>query len=223
MSVQSNITVLTVSSLLTDGSDVSGLTEAYRSSDVAGKAAIRKVVTDVQMAAIDRLDPVVAKAAKDLLVTLKAGSSEKSDIDPKVAFAAYVGSVRKFTESVMSGSFVPSAFADIDPEVRMQVIGDATSDSSDGDLIARFESVRPKSTVRRSVGAHIESVFADATPGTFRTFTEIANVRSEVYGDDRPSAGAVAAHADRIGDESGLSVSTEKRGSRIVRGLRKSA
>lgn len=218
---EQNLTVVTVSAMLSEGSDLSVLTEAYRSADVSGKAKIRKIVADVRDAAIERLDAVVGKAAIEALKSLKSGSSDKAETDPKEAFAAYVASVQVFAESVMSGSFVPSAFEGIDAEVRLQVIGEVKYESSDSSLVSKFESVRPASTVRRSVGAHLAEVFADLPVGTQLTNTEAANTRSTVYGDDKPSAGAVAAHV--LSDSSGLVRSSKKSGERIVSVIEKVA
>lgn len=46
---------------------------------------------------------------------------------------------------------------------------------------------------RRSIGAHIDSAFAEVEPGTFLTVAEIRKHRSEAYGDNPPSAGAISA------------------------------
>lgn len=46
---------------------------------------------------------------------------------------------------------------------------------------------------RRDTGKHIASAFADKEVGTFLTVAEIAKHRSEEYGDDSPSQGAISA------------------------------
>ena len=46
---------------------------------------------------------------------------------------------------------------------------------------------------RRDVGKHIEQAFADVEPGTFLKISQIANFKSDEYGEDRPSQGAVSA------------------------------
>lgn len=45
---------------------------------------------------------------------------------------------------------------------------------------------------RRNVQAHIEQAFADKEPGTFLRVSEIVNFKSEEYGDQHPSPGAVS-------------------------------
>ena len=46
---------------------------------------------------------------------------------------------------------------------------------------------------RRDTGKHIASAFADKEVGTFMSVSEIAKHRSEEYGDDSPSQGAISA------------------------------
>lgn len=48
------------------------------------------------------------------------------------------------------------------------------------------------SGIRRDLGAHIASAFAEVESGTFLTVAEIRKHRSEEYGDDTPSAGAIS-------------------------------
>lgn len=45
----------------------------------------------------------------------------------------------------------------------------------------------------RNVAKHIANAFRDKEVGTIMTVSEIVNVRSEEYGDDKPSAGAISA------------------------------
>lgn len=46
---------------------------------------------------------------------------------------------------------------------------------------------------RRDIGKHIASAFADAKKGAFLTVAEIKNHKSDEYGDNSPSAGAISA------------------------------
>lgn len=46
---------------------------------------------------------------------------------------------------------------------------------------------------RRDIAKHIQSAFADKESGTFLTVAEIRNARSDEYGDNPPSAGAISA------------------------------
>lgn len=46
---------------------------------------------------------------------------------------------------------------------------------------------------RRDIGAHIENAFEALDEGDFLTIAEIRNTRSEEYGDNPPSAGAISA------------------------------
>lgn len=49
------------------------------------------------------------------------------------------------------------------------------------------------SGVRRDIGKHIQSAFADLEDGAFLSIAQIANHTSEEYGQDHPSQGAVSA------------------------------
>ena len=51
----------------------------------------------------------------------------------------------------------------------------------------------PHEGPRRSVAAHIKAAFDGKPAGTFLTIAEIAGHRSDEYGDDKPSSGAVSA------------------------------
>ena len=48
-------------------------------------------------------------------------------------------------------------------------------------------------SARRDIGAHIASAFAELPDGTFLTVREIRRHRSDEYGDEFPSAGAISA------------------------------
>lgn len=51
----------------------------------------------------------------------------------------------------------------------------------------------PFTGTRRDIGKHIENAFAGVVSGTFLSIQDIVNVKSDEYGDDKPSPGAVAA------------------------------
>lgn len=53
---------------------------------------------------------------------------------------------------------------------------------------------------RRNIAAHIESAFAGLTSGQFLSIGEIVNHKSDEYGDEKPSQGAVAARLFPGGD-----------------------
>ena len=53
---------------------------------------------------------------------------------------------------------------------------------------------------RRDIGKHIESAFADVPSGKFLTVAEIRKHKSEEYGDNPPSAGAISARLFPQGD-----------------------
>ncbi|QAY16737.1 hypothetical protein SEA_FELIXALEJANDRO_102 [Gordonia phage FelixAlejandro] len=64
----------------------------------------------------------------------------------------------------------------------------------------------PFTGTRRNVGNHISSAFEGVESGTFLTVSEIVKHRSEEYGDDAPSSGAVSARLFPQGDPSKCNV-----------------
>lgn len=56
-------------------------------------------------------------------------------------------------------------------------------------------------TIRKDLGAHIQEVFEGTEPGSFLTAAQIGNVRTSVYGDNKPSVGAIVA---RLFPQSGV-------------------
>lgn len=64
----------------------------------------------------------------------------------------------------------------------------------------------PFTGTRRDVGAHIVNAFADKASGEFMTVSEIVKTRSDEYGDDAPSSGAVSARLFPKGDASKCNV-----------------
>jgi hypothetical protein len=75
---------------------------------------------------------------------------------------------------------------------------------------------------RRSVVNHIVSAFADQPSGTFLTVNEIRKHKSEEYGEDSPSAGAVSARlkpkSGKVALPEGLTVSTQDGHLGVVKG-----
>ncbi|AUV60699.1 hypothetical protein HOS75_gp031 [Gordonia phage SteveFrench] len=65
---------------------------------------------------------------------------------------------------------------------------------------------QPFNGVRRNVGAHITSAFEGVESGRFLTVSEIVKHKSEEYGDDAPSSGAVSARLFPQGDASKCNV-----------------
>jgi hypothetical protein len=92
-------------------------------------------------------------------------------------------------------------------------IGKAARPGGKASAASRVSSGEGYSGPRRSVVAHITSAFADQPSGTFLTVNQIRKHRSDEYGDDSPSAGAVSARLNPKSGKStlpeGLSVATK--------------
>nr|DAK84422.1 MAG TPA: hypothetical protein [Caudoviricetes sp.] len=72
----------------------------------------------------------------------------------------------------------------------------------------------PFTGTRRNVGNHILSAFEDKEPGTFLTVSEIVKHRSEEYGDDAPSSGAVSARLFNGKGVEGVEATTNAEGTK---------
>ena len=170
----------------------------YVSADVAGKAKVRKVAQSAMFAAIAELDAESANRGRLFIESLKSGSSQKVEVDPKARYAEYVASVTMFAALVTSGDFVPEGM-EIDETDKADVLANPAQTVAEFtklasmDIVDKFRKVRGSSVIRRSVTDHLKEVFADLPVGTFLTNTQAANRTSEAYGTDHPSSGAVAA------------------------------
>ena len=60
---------------------------------------------------------------------------------------------------------------------------------------------------RRSIGNHVESAFANLGSGAFLKISEIAGHKSEEYGDEQPSSGAISAYLFEPKDDTKKGVS----------------
>jgi hypothetical protein len=80
-----------------------------------------------------------------------------------------------------------------EPEVSSVVKAAVKLSQGKAARVTRTTAGRTYSGVRRDIGKHIEQAFADQEPGTFLTIAQIKSFRSEEYGDDTPSPGAISA------------------------------
>lgn len=79
----------------------------------------------------------------------------------------------------------------VDPAAAAEVQREAANELHDTDAAADLRGTASKD--RRDIAAHIVSAFMAEPPGTFLTIGEIRAHRSPEYGDEFPSAGAIAA------------------------------
>jgi hypothetical protein len=174
--------------------------ETYASADKGGKAAIRTFVTKAMLAAIDAKDMDAATAAKDLnesLVTVRDTSGNAPDYAQIVA--ERIVSLRIAARRLESGD-VPNlpegVVLDIDDLFAKvgkldELVKTGESDiSGEGFMKVAWGTKAPK----RDVGAHLREWANSVEIGRFATIATVAAFRSEEYGSDNPSNGAVAAH-----------------------------
>ncbi|ATW61183.1 hypothetical protein SEA_HARAMBE_88 [Gordonia phage Harambe] len=170
------------------------------------------------------------EVSEKLRTTKAAPKASAPKVDPKVAFGERVAILELATELLTNrvpeeaeGYEVPSTEAafnqanewldwkEADEETRgdepeLTGIAQAAVKVFQGKGVGARRSSggtrAPFTGVRRNVGNHIASAFEGVAPGTFLTVSEIVKHRSEEYGDDAPSSGAVSARLFPQGDAS---------------------
>lgn len=174
-----------------DGGDGESTLVTYRSLDAGDKARARAYAKSAVSDAMRSGDFDAAKAIFDLAESLSTEAAPaKEAVDPKVTVSNRAATLRLAAELILSGEVTPDG---IDAaEVDLSDLPDGEADEEVARKIAGAKIAR--SGVRRSIGDHIEAVFGDLESGTALKVSEVANVRTDVYGDAKPSSGAIAAH-----------------------------
>lgn len=189
-----------------------------------GKGEARKYLEEAMLEAVGKLDAVAARSYSDLKANLSAAGGSKSErtpADPTAAFVQRVASLRLALSIVESDrpegvedekieALVTESQALVDQQ--KAYLADESEDKGDGPELtpvvrAAFKAASGKATggasrstggnsggVRRDIGKHIASAFAEVEVGTFLTIAEIAKHKSAEYeGTDGPSQGAISA------------------------------
>lgn len=163
------------------------------------------------------------------LRTVKSETKPKVTVDPRIAYGERIAALELAKELLeedapeeVEGYEVPSvevAYRELveyrnwtkqDADSRGEApelgsIATAANKLIEGKAVGKARTrsggVRPAFTgVRRNVAVHIENAFEGIESGKFLTVSEIVNTRSEEYGDDAPSSGAVSARLFPGGD-----------------------
>lgn len=188
-----------------------------------GKREARDFLESSMLEAVGQLDAVKARSYSDLRANLSAGggsSTPKAPADPTAAFVQRVAALR-LALSLVETSVGENVAEDWSAQAD-KLIGEsaesvaayqawAANEAEDkGDAPEVSPMVRSAfklstgkasgggrtsggSGVRRDIGKHITSAFAEVEVGTFLTIAEIAKHKSAEYGDDSPSQGAISA------------------------------
>lgn len=201
---------------------VASVNEAYRAIDgVKGKNQARAWVETEMVAAIIAKNIQLARAYVVLKDNLSAGSSSaapKAPADPTSAFVQKVSALQialsLTSENVPEGvtedwaEKADTLVAELGPQVTAFVEWN-NSDDEDAEQPEVHPVVRQAFKLsqgktpggsgrvsggpRRDIEKHLQQVFSPLSVGDFLTVSEIAKAKSEEYGDDAPSAGAVSA------------------------------
>ena len=195
---------------------IAKVNEAYRAVEGnKGKGEARKYLEEAMLEAVGKLDAVAARGYSDLKTNLSAAGGSKSErtpADPTAAFVQRVTSLRLALSIVESDrpegvedekieALVTESQALVDQQ--KAYLADESEDKGDGPELtpvvrAAFKAASGKATggasrrggnsggVRRDIGKHIASAFAEVEVGTFLTIAEIAKHKSAEYeGTDR--------------------------------------
>jgi hypothetical protein len=195
----------------------------YRGLDgIKPKNAAKNWIEDEMKGAITALDIQLARAysmVKDNLTAAGGAKSERQPADPKLAFVNKLAAHRLALTLITAPEGVDGDEASAQADDLVAGLSEqveayrawAESDAEDkGDAPDTSPVVRTAfklaagkasgggrvsggSGVRRDIGKHIQAAFSNLDNGAVLTVAEIANTKSEEYGDDVPSQGAVSA------------------------------
>lgn len=201
---------------------VAKVNEAYRAIDgVKGKNQARAWVESEMINAITSKNIQLARSYVNLKDGLSAGSGSsgpKTPADPTSAFVQKVVALQIALNLVSAN--VPDGVSEDWTDKADTLISETSSqveeyvawnksDDEDAEAPEVHAAVRQAFKLsqgktpggsgrvsggpRRDIEKHLQSVFADLSEGDFLTVSEIAKAKSDEYGDDAPSAGAVSA------------------------------
>jgi hypothetical protein len=175
-----------------DASDAESTVVTYRDLDAGDKARARAYAKSAVADAMRSGDFDTAKEVFDLAESLSTPvESAKVTVDPAVTVSNRIATLRYAADLLESGQVTPEG---IDADT-LGDLAEGTADEESAHKIAGAKITR--SGVRRSIGAHVAQVFEGRPSGSALKVSEVANLRSEEYGDSKPSSGAIAAHFAR--------------------------
>lgn len=206
---------------------VDALVSAYDSAKGADKARLRREATEAMATAIREEDFVLAGVYAKATGLMVVAAPEKAPVDfNKIAtdkaltliFAGQMILSGAVTPDGMPDDFKISGVADTDLYAIMNVVGDRADDLRDAaSKIAGQRVVTGTKAPKHEVGDHVRAAIKVLGVG-FHTVTKISNVKSDAYGDDTVSPGAIAAHfaTKKWADRTDLSnVTFVKKGTRV--------
>lgn len=201
--------------------DVSGLSvtngdevrAAYENGDKSAKAAIRAFVTKVQKDAMRASDAETAFAAFALIESLRTVSVKSDKVVDYVTIVAERIIALESALFALTSGYVPNLpegveVSDSDIATKLDELresGDRSEWLASG---IPFATVKWGNGLRRDITAHVAEWCESVENGTFGTIASIAAFRSNEYGTDNPSNGAIAAHLFPMKD--GVTVSYGK-------------
>lgn len=201
-----------------------------------GKMQASHGVKAKTFAALDEDEYAKAKALSGLSKALGSSSSTGEATDPTeelvnrmagfyIAFTTLKAANPTLEEKVAAAVQAATVQGEPDSEGKTTLTEDAAKTVAAllaAKLVDSKMGRRPRETggTRHNVGKHISQIFAELPDGTFLSIKEIANAKSEEYGDDAPAVNTVATHLNSGKfEQAGLSVDTRGEGDAATLGV----
>lgn len=203
----------------------------YEKLSRKGKMQASHGVKAKTFAALDEDEYAKAKALSGLSKALSSSSSTGEATDPTEELVnRMAGFYIAYTElSGANASLTDKVAAAVQAATAKNEDGTLTEDASKtvaAGLAKRLVETkmgrkpRESGGTRHNVGRHISQVFAELPDGTFLSIKEIANAKSEEYGDDAPAVNTIATHLNSGKfDQAGLGVETRGEGDTATLGV----
>ena len=190
-----------------DSTDLATVTSAYQAlSGTRAKNAARAWVQAQAVVAVNNGNLANARALMvDITNALVAAKATKAAIDPKAAIAARL-MAHKIAGLALATDIEDAGLdqASLSDEVTAAIVEGFETGNLDPAVVNAARKMAAIKVAghggrrvtyngpRRSVKAHIIEAFDDAEAGDYMSIADICAFRSDTYGDDSPSSGAVA-------------------------------
>ena len=177
----------------------------YSGLSQGDKARARNTVKNAMENAMRNDDFDAAKSYLAISNSLVSVKAEKTPIDQNAVIANRILSLRYAADLIESGATIPDGIdADsVDFGTVAEMVTNAETETT-STVVAESGTKIGRNAARRDVAAHIESAMADLAPGSEILVSAIHNHRSDAYGDDAPSSGAIFARFVSWSDKSDL-------------------
>lgn len=216
-----------VDALNNDSPDYKPVTDEYDKLDRSSKMKAGHAVKTKVFDALDADNFTLGKTLSGLTKILGTTSTGAADADPSEELVNRMAGIFLAYKELSASN--PSLSERVKAAVEA-VAGDKGDETIAAQLSKRLVDTkmgrkpREGGGTRHNVGKHIAQVFENLADGTFLSIKQLAEAKSEEYGDDSASVVSITQHLKGNFDQAGLSVVTEGTGDDTkVLGVRKGA